>query len=436
MYSLQEIFKDFGWKIPDIEKFTNGRRKVISNQISAFTHLLSKSVDNKSAIYYNELTESIKNSAFSKTKKNTIFDCISDKSLIDYDIPFPQIENHKFKFADIFCNVGGATLGLMKEGGACIFASEDKYEHTSFPKAYFSNFGILPYPSIEDYNGDFPKVDIVVSSVDIEHLPLNKGKRPTAEKMTDTNWYLLLQLIKKFQPEAVMIECRKTQRNESLEVSTAVACRTLKEETGYYVVSPANLNALDYGVPQLRRRVWIVAFSNPIAAMNFEWPKPEKRTWKLKDIIDDNPNSSLYLTQKHLDYLNEMNRKNLERGFQYSSIILDPERESKSISFGGQGWDRNLIYDKDNAPEILPNGRSVNDEYLRRLSPKELCRLQGFPDEYKSALTWRTSWRMMGRATNVNVASRITRQILKAINKNNINKKAKTLINQGLNFTK
>jgi hypothetical protein len=61
--------------------------------------------------------------------------------------------------------------------------------------------------------------------------------------------------------------------------------------------------------------------------------------------------------------------------------------------------------------------------------------LQGFPEHYKTALSWRTSWRLMGRATNINVASRIAKEILKVISENNINKMAKKLINDGLNFT-
>lgn len=439
MYSLKEILKRFNWEIPDIETFSQGRRLFFSNQISALTHILSRSIPNKDLIYFDEIIESVKKSRLRlyKDKKQIFFDCIEDKSLIDYDIPIPPPKNYKFSFADIFCNSGGATLGLMKEGGACYLATENsRNENTSFPKSYFSNFGILPFPSIDNYRGKFPKVDIVTSSVDIEHLPLNKGKRPTADKMTDTNWYLLLQMINKLQPQAVMIEIKKMQRNESLEVSTAVACRTLKEETGYYVVSPAILNALDYGVPQLRKRLWIVAFANPLAAMTFTWPDPEKRIWKLKDILEEKPNSNLYLTQKHLDYLNEMNSRNLAKGYQFSSIILDPEKESKSISFGGQGWDRNLLFDKENVPESLESGNIVNNECLRRLSPRELCRLQGFPEEYKIALTWRTSWRLMGRATNVNVASRVAREILKVINNKNINKTAKTFIDMGLNFKK
>ena len=436
MYSLKQILKRFRGEVPDIETVTKGRRTKISNQIAGFTHLLSKYIPNHHVLYYDEIIRTIKKSNISKEVKRIYFECIEDKSLIDYDISVPPQDNYTFTFADIFCNAGGASLGLMKEGGVCYIASENRLSHTSHQKAYYSNFGIIPFPAIETYTGKYPQVDIVVSSVDVESLPLNKGIRPKAETMTDTDWYLLLQMINKLQPQAVMIECRKTQRDESLEVSTAVACRTLKEETGYYVVSPAILNALDYGVPQKRKRVWIVAFSNPLAAMTFNWPSPEKRVWKLKDILEDSPNPNLYLTQKHLNYLNEMSQRNLSKGYQYTSIILDPEKESKSISFGGQGWDRNLLYDKENAPEFLESGNQLNDEFLRRLSPRELSRLQGFPEEYKVALAWRTSWRLMGGATNVSVASKITREILKVINKKNINKTAKTLIDMGLNFKK
>jgi len=436
MYSLKKIFEDLKWKIPDIEKFSRGTRKRYTSHASAITHLFSRAISNEEVLYFDDIIQIIKRSKISTSFKRILNECIKDKTLIDYDIPIPPPEHFNFKFADIFCNSGGATVALMKEGGACTFAFEDKYEHTSFIKSYYSNFGVIPFTNIDNYHGNFPKVDVLTSSVNIESLPLNKGIKPKADKMTDTNWYLLLQLINKLQPEAIMIECRKTQRDESLEVSTAVACRTLKEETGYYVVNPSFLNALDYGVPQLRKRVWIVAFANPLSALTFNWPKPEKRVWKLKDILENNPNPNLYLTQTHLDYLNKMNKKNLDRGYQYTSIILDPERESKSISFGGQGWDRNLIYDEINAPEFLETGQRVNDEFLRRLSPRELCRLQGFPEEYKVALGWRTSWILMGRATNVNVAQRIGREILKSIKQSNVNKTAKIFIDNGLNFTK
>jgi DNA (cytosine-5)-methyltransferase 1 len=184
----------------------------------------------------------------------------------------------------------------------------------------------------------------------------------------------------------------------------------------------------------MRKRLWFVAFSNPLSTLNYEWPLPEKRTWKLKDILEEKVEPKYYLTKKHELYLEKNDKTNKDKGYWFSSIVLDPEKESKSISFGGQGWDRNIIYDEINAPESLPNNKEINSKKLRRLTTRELLRLQGFPEEFAIPSIWTISWSFMGMATNVNVAERIGKSVLKAIDEKTIEKSAKILINSGINF--
>lgn len=102
MHSLKEILEKIGWKIPDIEKFINGRRKIVSNHISAFTHLLSRGIDNKDVLYFKEIDDLIKRSSIRKEFKKIIFDVISDKSLIDYDIPIPLQKNISLNLQTFF----------------------------------------------------------------------------------------------------------------------------------------------------------------------------------------------------------------------------------------------------------------------------------------------------------------------------------------------
>lgn len=366
--------------------------------------------------------------------KEIIEDCIKDNSLIDYDIPFPQKKEYDFTFADIYCNVGGATLGLMNEGGRCVFSLESQKKKWS--NIYTTNFGIVPYVHPEWINGEYPKADVLISSLDIQQIPLIQEGKIKFEDLHDTDYHRLIHIINKIQPKVILIESKTTLKEEGFEKTVAVILRTIKEATGYYVTNPAILDALNYGVPQKRTRTWFVAFDNPISAMEFQWPRPQKRTWKLKDILDHNPDPKYYLSEKHSNFLEEYDEKNKKLGYRFNSQILDLEGESYSIIYGGKGWDKNIICQPEKAPKILPRGQVCNSKGLRRLTSIELYRLQGFPDEFISLDGWRTAWNYASRATNVKVASAITKSIKLAIDEETINKGAKKLIESGLNFNR
>lgn len=435
MYSYKNILKDL--KINEIEFIKSyhlgSKGYHVSKDKSTLSHLLMRVTSIDEIPYGKWLYDEIKNYRGKKINKDLLLSCIEDNSLIDYDIPIPPTKDYTFTFADIFCNVGGASLGLMQEGGRCVFSYNESKRTTKL--SYTANFGLIPYSNNEVLNqNNFPKVDILVTSLDIQSLPLNKGKKPKYESMIETNWYTFIEFVNKIQPKAIIIESNKTQRDELFDASTSVAFRTLKEATGYYTTNPAILDALNYGVPQMRKRLWFAAFSNPLSALNFNWPKPEKRTWKLKDVLEDKVDSKHYFSRKHELYLEQNDKSNKDKGYWFSSIVLDPERESKSISFGGQGWDRNLLYDEKNYPYILEDGIEVNSKKLRRLTTRELLRLQGFSEEFQIPDRYNLRWEFMGMATNVNVAQRVVRSVLSAIDEKTIEKSAKILINSGLNF--
>ena len=433
MYHLSELLSTIRCKLPNPKFVSLGGNKKYTDVDASLTHLFNRVNSIESVLGSDQALKELIISPIKENKKEELLQAINDNSLIEYDIPMPQKKEYSFTFADIFCNVGGATIALMEEGGRCIFSVE---RNGNFPykKGYLMNYGILPYYLSEWTKGEYPKVDILIASVDFRQLSLQSNKKSKAEDFYGTDWYLLLDLINKINPKAVIIESCKTQYDELLSKSTSTACRTLKEKTGYYVVNPAYLDVRDYGLPQKRKRLWFVAFDNPISSLNFTWPKPQKRTSKLKDILDQNPAPKNYLSQDHFDFIQKSNKKNKELDLMYIYNPLDIEKESKSILMGGQGWVRNIIVDMENKPDILPNGKLCNSEGVRRLTNNEIYRLQGFPENFKRADAWRSSWSYMARATNVNIARFIAHEVKKAIDTEQINKTAKTLINIGLNF--
>lgn len=435
MYSFRQLLETFGVKILDPEIFKKRKYyKNLGNHRAVYTHLLTRAGSIESVLGHSDVINSLDSAKSKILDKEIISNCIQDNSLINYDIPFPQKKEYEFTFADIFCNIGGATLGLMNEGGRCIFSLES--EKTKWAYAYMMNFGIIPYIYPELLKGDYPNPDVVISSVDIQEIPLIERGKIDLDNLRETSFYRLLEIINKMQPKAIIIESRKTQLDETLEKSISVVIRAIKELTGYYVVQPAILDAKNYGVPQIRRRLWFAAFSNPISAMEFQWPKPQKRTWKLRDIIEENPDPKYYISKLHDKYIEENNIKNIQKNNKFLSRILDLEKDSYPILYGGQGWDRNIVHQPEKAPKILPNGCECNEKGLRRLTSKELYRLQGFPDDFLFLDGWRLGWGLMSRATNVKVASAVVKSVKRAIDDNIIIEHAKGLIKSGLNFNK
>lgn len=436
MYSLRELLSYLSidtFSLEEIQKLKKGRR--ISNEKATYTHLLNRIGEIESVLGFEEFYKEFNSIRLKPDIRKKIKDCIEDNSLIDYDIPFAQKKEFEFTFADVYCNIGGATLGLMNEGGRCIFSLESQKKKWS--NIYTTNFGMVPYVNPEWIKGDFPKADVLISSLDIQQIPLIQEGKISIDELHDTDYHRLINIINKIQPKAILIESKTTLREEGFEKTVAVVLRTIREATGYYIVNPAILDALNYGVPQRRTRTWFIAFDNPISAMEFQWPRPQKRTWKLKDILDNNPEPRYYISEKHFNFLEEYDEKNKKLGYNFTnSKILDLEGESYSIIYGGKGWDRNIICQPERAPEFLPNGQRCNHKGLRRLTSIELYRLQGFPDEFISLDGWRTAWGYASRATNVKVASAVARAVKLAISEETINKGAKKLIDSGLNFNR
>ena len=435
MYSLKTLLDYLGITVfsrETMKSLTKGKK--ISNEKATYTHLLNRIGDVESVLGYEEFYKQFNSLRLNSKIRKIIKQCIKDTSLIHYDIPFPQPKEYEFTFADVFCNIGGATLGLMNEGGRCVFSVES--EKKKWSNVYTMNYGVVPYVYPEWIKSEFPKADILVSSLDLQQIPLIQNGKISFDEMQETDYYRLIEIINRVQPQAFIIESKKTLREETLQKTISVLIRTLKETTGYYVVNPAILEALNYGVPQQRKRLWFAAFANPISAMEFRWPNPQKRTWKLKDILEENPEPKYYISEEHFNFLKGYDRKNKELGYRFSSNILDKEEESYSIIYGGKGWDKNIIQQPQKAPQFLPNGQRCNNMGLRRLTSTELYRLQGFPDEFISLDGWRTAWDYAGRATNVKVVSSIMSEIKKAISVETINIGAKKLIESGLNFNR
>ena len=195
--------------------------------------------------------------------------------------------------------------------------------------------------------------------------------------------------------------------------------RTLKTILGAlkedgYVPFYKVLNSKNFGVPQNRERIYIVAFREDIAPEEFEFPTHAGRKKTIRDIMEDAPISpKYYLSDTYMETLrrHRAHHEALGHGFGYE--IRDLDGIAGTIVCGGMGRERNLIVDHREhsmVPVTRIKGR-INAEDIRKMTPREWARLQGFPDSYKLTLADTQLYKQFGNSVTVPVIKAIAVRI-------------------------
>lgn len=198
--------------------------------------------------------------------------------------------------------------------------------------------------------------------------------------------------------------------------------RETLEQLGYNVFAQV-LNSKDFGVPQNRERIYIVAFRNDLDSSSFRFPEPTDNTKKIADILEEEPVSAkYYLSTTYLETLrrHRAHHEALGHGFGYEVRALDGI--ANAIVCGGMGRERNLIVDHrqmDLRPVTRIKGE-VNREGIRKMTPREWARLQGFPDSYRLVQADGQLYKQFGNSVTVNVIEAIAKNIREVLKANGI----------------
>ena len=185
-----------------------------------------------------------------------------------FDVPFPPIDNAKFKFIDLFAGIGGFRIALQNLGGKCVFSSEwDK----NAQKTYKANFGEIPFGDItkEKIKSYIPdKFDILCAGFPCQAFSI-AGKRGGFEDTRGTLFFDVAEIIKRKQPRAIFLENVKGLKSHDKGRTLATILNVLREDLGYFVPDPEVINAKNFGVPQNRERIFIVGFHPSLGVEKF-----------------------------------------------------------------------------------------------------------------------------------------------------------------------
>lgn len=340
-------------------------------------------------------------------------------SLFDYktQVPFPEPEFPAFKFIDLFAGIGGFRLAFQSLGGKCVFTSEWD-EHAK--KTYFANFGEVPFGDItkEETKSFIPdNFDVLCAGFPCQAFSI-AGKRGGFEDTRGTLFFDVAEIIKRKKPKAIFLENVKGLRNHDQGKTLKTILNVLREDLGYFVPEPKIMNAKDFGVPQNRERIFIVGFRQDLGINSFEYPEPLEEVVAFEDVKEENPVSvKFYLSTQYLKTLEEHRNRHLNKGNGFGYEIIPDDGIANAVVCGGMGRERNLVYDdrlEDFTPITHIKGE-VNRLGIRKMTPREWARLQGFPDKYIIPVADASAYKQFGNSVAVPAIRATASQIIKAI---------------------
>jgi len=341
------------------------------------------------------------------------------------NVPFPTPENYTFKFIDLFAGIGGFRLAMQNLGGKCVFTSEWDKEAQ---KTYKANFGEIPFGDItkEKVKEYIPKdFDLLCAGFPCQAFSI-AGKRGGFEDTRGTLFFDVAEIIKQKKPKAIFLENVKGLRNHNGGKTLSTILNVLRNDLGYFVPEPEIINAKDFGVPQNRERIYIVGFRKDLRIEQFEYPKPIKKKVTFSQVKEKKvPPTKYFLSTQYVQTLINHKARHESKGNGFGYAIIPDDGISNAIVVGGMGRERNLVLDHritDFTPTTHIKG-IVNREGIRKMTPREWARLQGFPDNYVIPVADASAYKQFGNSVAVPAIQATANKILELIGLINVNRK-------------
>lgn len=313
----------------------------------------------------------------------------------------------------LFAGVGGICKGFKEADFNILWANDfDKNACVT----YRNNFEhAIDESDIHDLGQDrFPRVDVITSGFPCQAFSV-AGYQNGFKDHRGNLFFETMRFIKALKPKAILLEnVRNLEKHDKGRTFKIIEKCVL--DHGYSFM-PKILNSMEYGnVPQTRERIYMVGFrgesgyaggvdSKSICSSAFEFPGEIPLTVKVKDLLDEDvPDDYYYTNHKYYKAFREFVWSK-DTVYQWRRIYL---RENKrnvcptlTANMGTGGHNVPLIED---------------DRDIRKLTPRECFRLQGFPEDFKLPNISRSQlYKQAGNSVTVPVIKRIAENIRSAL---------------------
>lgn len=324
-----------------------------------------------------------------------------------------------YKSIDLFAGIGGIRRGFDNAFGKeieTVFVSEWDAPAQQTYKANYSDPFEIAGDITEVKEENVPAFDICLAGFPCQAFSM-AGKHGGFNddykgRCRGTLFQDVVRICDYHKPKVIFCENVKGltihDRGRTFEV-----IRGAFEEIGYRVFYQI-LNSKDFGVPQNRERIYLVCFRNDIAPSEFNFPKPTGKKTCIRDIMDPAPvPSKYYLSETYMQTLVNHRARHEAMGHGFGYEIRDLDDIAGAIVCGGMGRERNLIIDN-REHSLVPMTHikgEINKDGVRKMTPREWARLQGFPEDFKLILSDTHLYKQFGNSVTVSVIQAIAEKI-------------------------
>ncbi|GAA9131600.1 DNA cytosine methyltransferase [Helicobacter pylori] len=307
------------------------------------------------------------------------------------------------KVASLFSGIGGLDLGFIQNSFEIVWANDfDRYA----VETYKANIGQnIVLGDIEIEKDHICGHDILIGGFPCQPFS-TLGSLQGFEDRRGTLFFTICEIIKKYRPKIVVLENVKNLINHNKGESFKRILFELNELD--YQVNYDILNTLDFGIPQQRNRVFIVALRKN-SFTNLEFIFPAKISCKIStlDLLDKQVELKYFISQRMIKTI-------LGRGTK--GYIVEPSIDTPIAKTLTATMHKCHRASQDNYYTDLKNWERYKDNNystIRRLTPNEARKLQGFPGNFKQVVSDTQSYKQFGNAVSVNVSFALAKAIKK-----------------------
>ena len=314
-----------------------------------------------------------------------------------------------FRFIDLFAGIGGLRIPFDELGGRCVFTSEiDRAARST----YQQNFGF------EDIDEDIvlcdksmiPEHELLLAGFPCQPFSQAGLREGFGDPTRGTMFFEIMEVIRFHEPAVVLLENVKGlthhDRGRTMSVIERMLDSPADDAPGYWVRAKV-LNAFDFGLPQNRERIYIVALRKDLfRSSDFDFPEPPRDETRVGSILEHAPDPSFTISDR------------LWAGHQRRRATH--QAKGNGFGFGMFGPDDPYTYTllaryyKDGREILIDQGPDRNP---RKITPREAARLQGFPEDFVVHPSRSQAYRQFGNAVPVPVVRAIAERLVPLMRK-------------------
>ena len=301
-----------------------------------------------------------------------------------------------FRFIDLFAGIGGTRIAFENNGGECVFSSE---WDPSCQKTYQANFGEIPHGDITKIDAkDIPDFDVLVAGFPCQPFS-SIGKRQGFMHATQgTLFYDILRIIKHKKSKAFLLENVKGLTNHDNGNTFKTIIKALEELD--YKVFPEVLDAADFGVPQQRKRIYIVGFRKDLYNnLDFKFPEGQSKKTFIGDFVEENITG--YSISKHLQDM-YLFKKNDGR-----PVVIDKNSKIQV---------KTLVSTYHKIQRLTGTFVRDGETGLRLLTKNECKAIMGFPKNFEIPVSRTQMYRQLGNSIAIPVVEAVAKKVIEVLN--------------------